>query len=148
MQETKLSFLSDACGGKLTGMDQTIKDVKIDSRRCGEGDMFVCVVGENNNGHKYIKSAYESGCRAFLVSEPVEEMSDAGYVHVENTESAFAKMADGYLSQFDIRRVAATGSVGKTTAKEMISSVPFSDFSNISFNSFSLKPCPLMFFST
>ena len=46
--------------------DCEIKDIAYDSRKCGEGILFVCLVGAFTDGHKYIQSAYEKGSRFFL----------------------------------------------------------------------------------
>ena len=74
MKTTDVRFLCDACGGRLSGnADQKISGVKIDSRAAGSGDLFICIVGEKTDGHLYAGSAYENGCRAFLVTKDIEE---------------------------------------------------------------------------
>ena len=124
MKETSIQSLCKACNGYLTGnKDAMVFDVKIDSRAASDGDMFVCVVGDVNNGHDYAESAYSNGCRVFLMSEKsrademVNDHEDAAVVVADNTVNAFEQMAEWYLSQFDIKKVAVTGSVGKTTTK-------------------------------
>ncbi len=132
MRATKLGMLADACSGILTGDAQmTVCDVKIDSRACVPGDLFVCVVGENKDGHDYINSAYEKGCRCFLVSRDMK-IEGASFIKVEDTKAAFAKMAEAYLNQFSLRKIAVTGSVGKTTTKMLTAAVMQSRYNTIS----------------
>lgn len=132
MVATKLGFLAKACGGALTGDAQaTVYDVKIDSRECLSGDLFVCVVGESKDGHDYINSAYERGCRCFLVSREIE-FEGASFIRVDDTKAAFTKMAEAYLNQFSLRKIAITGSVGKTTTKMLTAAVMQSKYNTIS----------------
>jgi len=123
LRSTDIAFLAQACGGTLSGIRQDIKGVRIDSRECGEGDLFVCVVGEKNDGHRFIPKAYELGCRAFLVSEDCDELPGAAYVRVEDTTHAFRLMAQAYLAQFPVIKIGVTGSVGKTTTKMLTAAV-------------------------
>ncbi|MBR3296381.1 MAG: UDP-N-acetylmuramoyl-tripeptide--D-alanyl-D-alanine ligase, partial [Firmicutes bacterium] len=124
MKSTDIAFLADACGGRVSGNTQLyIDNVKIDSRACGQGDLFVCIVGEKNDGHDYIMKAYDQGCRAFLVSEPVGEQEDAAYIHVEDTNLAVRLMAQAYLAQFPVIKIGVTGSVGKTTTRMLTAAV-------------------------
>lgn len=131
MRPSSLRFLSDACSGILEGDPNVlVKDIKIDSRECGEGDLFVCIVGEKNNGHDYIKSAFNQGCKNFLVSEDIH-MEGANFICVDDTLKGLQKMAGGYLAQFPVRKVAVTGSVGKTTTKMLTAAVMSSRFRTV-----------------
>ena len=124
MRSTDAAFLAEACGGRISGEEGIIvKNVKIDSRACGPGDLFVCIVGEKNDGHNYISKAYGQGCRAFLVSEDVEEAPGAVYIHVEDTNLAVRQMAQAYLAQFSVIKIGVTGSVGKTTTRMLTAAV-------------------------
>ena len=124
MLPTRTDFLAKACGAELTGdPGYLVRDVKIDSRSCTDGDLFVCVVGEINNGHRFARSAYDLGCRAFLVSEDIDVPSDAVIIKADNTEEALKKMALAYISQYNIKRLAVTGSVGKTSTKMLTAAV-------------------------
>ena len=124
MRPVNASFLASAAGAQLLGCkDRMVTDVKIDSREAGEGDLFVCVVGEINDGHDYIAGAYANGCRAFLMSRPVfadmllAKDPQVAVILADNTETAFRDMAKAYLDQFPVRKVAITGSVGKTSTR-------------------------------
>ena len=101
MRPCSVRYLADACGGTVTGdSGYLVRDIKIDSRACGDGDLFVCVIGEINDGHNFVRSAYDNGCRAFLVSRDVELPEDAVLIHTDDTMQAFRHMAETYLAQF------------------------------------------------
>ena len=138
MEKTSIEFLCDACSGKLLGDKAiTVSGVRIDSREAGEGDLFVCVVGEINDGHKFAESAYGGGCRAFLMSDEttavqmVETHKDSAVVLTKDTVKAFEEMADAYLRRFNVKKVAVTGSVGKTTTKMLTAAVMSSGYRTI-----------------
>ena len=138
MIRTSINFLAKACNGKVLGQQEAfVENVKIDSREASEGDMFVCVVGEFNNGHDYADSAYQGGCRCFLMSdefaagELASKYPDASVILSDNTIDAFEKMAESYLAQFSVKKVAVTGSVGKTTTKMLTAAVLGSRYNTI-----------------
>lgn len=130
MKTTDALFLADSCGAEIYGDPSLhVNNVAIDSRAAGDGSMFVCVIGEKNDGHNYIEKAYENGCRVFLMSRktPAESFSDSHpdccVMLVGSTEKGFSDMAVSYLSQFPLKRVAITGSVGKTTTRILTAAV-------------------------
>lgn len=105
--------------------DTVIGRVERDSRSAVEESLFIAIIGENNDGNNYVEQAYENGCRAFLISsekakEQLEQHADAAVLMAENTKEALYKMAAAYLAQFDILKIAVTGSAGKTTTKDML----------------------------
>lgn len=116
MEKTKLSALANWCGGIAQG-EADITGVSIDSRSCKPGDLFVALSGENTDGHKYIGSAASNGAAAALVQHPV--ISDIPTVVVEDCQKALGAMAAQYRMSLPMKVVAITGSVGKTTTKEM-----------------------------
>lgn len=101
-----------------------IQSVITDSREKKLNSLFVAIKGENVDGHKYIKGAYENGAVAVLVNENFEDFSETiTYIVVKDTVKALQDFATWYRLRFDIPVVAVTGSVGKTTTKDMIYSV-------------------------
>lgn len=108
-------------GGKLVGENIDITGISIDNRTTGTGDLFIAIVGEVHDGHKFIESAVKNGAFAVLV----ENDGDYGvpYIKVENTTKAFGAIAKAHKNKFNIPVVAVTGSVGKTTTKDMIAGV-------------------------
>lgn len=95
-----------------------------DNRKCEPGSLFVAFVGEKTDGHKYVSAALEAGAVGALVSkDPGEYAEGKFYVLVPDTILAVGELAGAYRNRFDIPVVGITGSVGKTTTKDMIASV-------------------------
>ena len=126
MKNLTFANIAKACGGTYIGdetqLDTTITGAVIDSRQVKEGYLFIPIKGERVDGHKFIPTVFEQGA-AIVLSE--HELTDpAGpYVLVESTTDAMKKLAAFYRKSLDIKVVGITGSVGKTSTKEMISSV-------------------------
>ena len=116
-----LSQLSHIVEGSLKGPDVDFDSVSIDSRTISRGALFVALKGPNFDGHNFIPSAREQGAAAARVSEPASDILPA--VRVEDTRLALGTLAASWRSDFDIPIVAVTGSNGKTTVKEMLSSI-------------------------
>lgn len=122
MEQRKLSALARFAGGTLLGEDKVIRNISLDSRSV-EGDcLFIAVKGENTDGHKYLRGAAENGAAAVMVHEDIGEFP-LPVIRVENTEQGLLNMAAGYRDEFSIPVVAVTGSVGKTTTKDMTAAV-------------------------
>lgn len=127
MNKTSVRDIIHATGGKLVKGSESgfITGVKHDSRDCGEGDMFVAIAGVNRDGHEYIPDVVAKGCMTFLVAhtdrwfEQVKK-EDITVILAEDTVCAMGELAGWYLSTLDVRRVAVTGSVGKTSVRDMI----------------------------
>ncbi|HNO49268.1 MAG TPA: Mur ligase family protein, partial [Chitinophagales bacterium] len=112
--------------------DKKIETVAIDSRNIQLGSsniLFFCLVGEQNNGHRYIQKCYESGVRNFVISETIEfsKYADANFICVENTISALQSFAQFHRLQFLIPVIGITGSNGKTIIKEWLYQLLSSD---------------------
>ena len=131
MKTTSVRKLAADGGCSLYG-DTSVQvcGVKIDSRICEPGYLFIAVKGENFDGHDYLENAYSNGCRAYLVSEEskglalLEKHPDAALMVCEDVTPSFEHMAAAYLGQFpDLKKVAVTGSVGKTTTKALVTAV-------------------------
>lgn len=130
MKDTHVQFIADACGGQLLGNPENrIRGVAIDSRRVEEGQMFVAVAGPSKDGHDYLQEAMDRGSRVFLVSREdripraLLEETSVTLILTKDTEEGLTRIASAYLDQFRLHRVAVTGSVGKTTTKEMTARV-------------------------
>lgn len=123
MKELTLKQLAQWCGGRLVPEDAdcVIKGIQQDSRDILHGDLFVAIAGEHFDGHSFVKKAAEAGARAALVSR--ETGNGIPEIVVEDTILAYGSIAKKYLEMLNIPVVAITGSVGKTTTKEMISGV-------------------------
>lgn len=116
---------AEACGAKIYGkcdLSTVLGEIIIDSRLVKESDVFVAYKGEKTDGHKYISTALDKGA-ACCLAEYVPEGEERCVLVVENVQTALEKIASAYRSTLDIPLIGITGSVGKTTAKEMISAV-------------------------
>jgi len=128
MESITLAQLLTAVNGKLLGNDTDLETpilrVDTDSRNIHEGALFIPLVGERFDGHAYINSALEGGAVGCLTARERESYRpDKFYVKVGNTQRALRDLAAWYKERFQIPFVAVTGSVGKTTAKDMIAAV-------------------------
>lgn len=118
-----------AANGRLVcgDADAVITDVVTDSRQAGPGSLFVPIVGERVDAHRFIPDVMSAGAVASFTSEQAgtsAEMSGNGaLIYVEDTLEGLQKLACWYREQFDIPVIGVTGSVGKTTTKEMIGAV-------------------------
>lgn len=100
--------------------DAFIDDISTDTRTLKKGSVFVALKGENFDGHNYGKKAMELGAEAVIAERAVD---GARCIIVDSTYKALLDLAAYYRRKFDIPLVGITGSVGKTTTKEMISLV-------------------------
>jgi len=100
-----------------------VRDLLIDSRRLIHPDhcLFVALVSERNDGHKYIAELYEKGVRGFMVSEvPEGHFPGANFILVNDTMVALQQLGAFHRRQFDIPVIGITGSNGKTIVKEWL----------------------------
>ena len=127
MEPITVRELLAATDGKLLGdvsLDTTISGVETDSRAVHDGDLFVAIRGENIDGHQFITGALEGGALGCLTAVPPKEaVPGKFYVLVEDTVQALGQVARAYKAKFPIPVIGITGSVGKTTTKDMIASV-------------------------
>jgi len=117
-----------ATGGELRAGNRwlTVEGVAIDSRDVKKGDLFVAIPGSRVDGHDFVSEAFGRGARAALVSRwPVGTVGEGeeAVIQVENTVSALGDLARVQRDRYDIHVVGVTGSVGKTTTKEMVAGV-------------------------
>lgn len=103
---------------------QNVTSVSTDSRKIPVGCLFIPLVGEKFDGHNFIDQSLEAGAVGCLCSKvPQELREDKFYIQVEDTRLALRAVASAYREKFQIPFVQITGSVGKTTTKEMVAAV-------------------------
>lgn len=126
MKNMTLENIEKACGGRYIGTEAEKKTevlgVVIDSRQVGSGYLFVAIPGEKVDGHKFIPDVFAKGAAAVLSEQQLEDPAGP-YILVESTTKALRDLAEYYRKSLDIKVVGITGSVGKTSTKEMIASV-------------------------
>ncbi len=134
MEALTLKEILEAVKGRLLGdfadLEVTVDRVETDSRAITGGSLFLPLMGERFDGHAYINQALESGAAGCLTQRERESyLPGKFYIKVDSTHRALRDLAVWYKNRFDIPVVAITGSVGKTTTKDMIASVLSEKFS-------------------
>jgi len=100
-----------------------VNDIVIDSRKASKENAFVAIVGENLDGHDFINLAINQGCKTIIKNKDNNvdiENKEINVIEVNNTEVAFGDIARLYKNKFEIPFIAVTGSVGKTTTRDMV----------------------------
>lgn len=126
MKNMTLEHIAAVCDGTYIGSEtdkkHEIKGAVIDSRLVEKDYLFIPVRGEKVDGHSFISSVFEKGALAVLSEEQLENPAGP-YILVKSSLDAMKKLAADYRRSLDIKVVGITGSVGKTSTKEMIASV-------------------------
>ncbi|MBQ2985991.1 MAG: UDP-N-acetylmuramoyl-tripeptide--D-alanyl-D-alanine ligase [Tyzzerella sp.] len=126
MKAMSLKEIAAACGGHYYGeeskLNKKVSGVAIDSRKIEEGYLFIPIKGARVDGHTFISQVMEKGALCTLSEKPLDTESDT-YILVESCEQALKDLAEHYRNALDIKVIGITGSVGKTSTKEMIASV-------------------------
>ena len=119
MKELTLKQAAEDCRGTLTPeqAEGMITGVQIDSRRVKPGDLFVAIKGEKSDGHDFIGMAASLGASAALVQRPVKAAIPT--ILVPDTIKAYGDLAAARRERMGVNVIGITGSVGKTTTKEM-----------------------------
>ncbi len=128
MEKINVKEILEAVGGQLLGEIDAEKtfvvNVQTDSRAAEAGDLFVAIVGERFDAHRFVPGAMEKGAAGCLVSKVPETVPEGKFcVLVPDTAKAMGDLAAYYRRRMGIPVVGITGSVGKTTTKDMIASV-------------------------
>lgn len=119
-----LKAVAEACGGVLhgdNGNNARAAGVELDSRKLQTGYIFIATKGERVDGHSFISQAFEKGCLG-VVCEKLPEKMAGPCILVEDSFKALQDIAAFYREQLSVKVVGITGSVGKTSTKEVIAS--------------------------
>lgn len=107
-----------------------ITSINTDTRNLQPGEGFLALRGNNFDGHNFVGEAIEKGASCVIVEQEytlnseIEQLSNnIPILQVENTLKAYQKIARWWRDRFDIPVISVTGSVGKTTTKELIAEV-------------------------
>ena len=128
MEALTLRQLLEAVNGTLLGdfddLDAQAVQVSTDSRNITPGCLFIPLEGERFDGHSFINSALEAGAAGCLTARERESyLPGRFYIKVRSTQRALWELARYYKKLFPIPFIAVTGSVGKTTTKDMTAAV-------------------------
>ncbi|MEI8216706.1 MAG: UDP-N-acetylmuramoyl-tripeptide--D-alanyl-D-alanine ligase [Eubacteriales bacterium] len=131
MKPIKIKDLVKSINGELLqgNKENIISGVKIDSRKVCEDDLFVPIKGEFLDGHDFIQQSIIQGCSAVLISNMEfyhkykSIGSEAAFIFVQDPIKAIQDFSAFYINLFNIKKIAITGSTGKTTTKEMLHAI-------------------------
>lgn len=121
----KLSKIIECTNGEPIGefRDYEINDFVTDTRKMVANSLYIPLIGENFDAHMFISDALEMGAIATLTSKDIAPIDGKVIIKVADTLKAFQNIAKYQRETTKIPLVAITGSVGKTTTKDMIASV-------------------------
>ncbi len=126
MRGLSLENIIAACHGDYFGPLEILRcevtSVITDSRKAENGCLFAAIAGERVDGHDFIPAVMEAGALC-CIGEKLPEKSIRPFIRVRDTVEALQMIAEFYRTRFDIPVIGITGSVGKTTAKEMVAAV-------------------------
>lgn len=126
MKNMTLSNIALACNGIYYGdkakENQEVMSITTDSRQAKAGCLFVAIRGERVDGHDFIKEVFAKGAIG-VISEKVLEEPAGAYILVKSSLQAVKEIAEFYRRQLNVKVVGITGSVGKTSTKEVIACV-------------------------
>ena len=126
MKHMTLREIAQACKGTYFGSEESmgkeVSGVVIDSRKVEKDSLFVAIRGARVDGHTFIPKTIEDGALCALSEEDLGDVSYP-YIRVESCTQALKDLAEHYRKSLDIKVVGISGSVGKTSTKEMIASV-------------------------
>ncbi|MDP6482755.1 MAG: UDP-N-acetylmuramoyl-tripeptide--D-alanyl-D-alanine ligase, partial [Nitrospinota bacterium] len=111
------------------GRRRTIEGISIDSRTTGPGELFIPVIGERRDAHRFIPQALERGAAAILAqgdrigAQAPGWGANASIITVEDTTRALGDLAAFHRGRFHLHLAAVTGSSGKTSTKDMTAAV-------------------------
>jgi UDP-N-acetylmuramoyl-tripeptide--D-alanyl-D-alanine ligase len=114
--------------GEAISPQQTVIGIATDTRSVQPGELFVALEGESFNGHDFAQQAVEKGAIAAVVRQgAITAAASLPRLEVENTLTAYQSLGQWWRQQMAVPVVAITGSVGKTTTKELVAAalLPF-----------------------
>jgi UDP-N-acetylmuramoyl-tripeptide--D-alanyl-D-alanine ligase len=126
MFEYRCSEVAAMMGGSLTGSDRVVRGVNYDSRSTQVGDLFFALSGEHSDGHAYVAAALAAGAGAAVVNAGRLRPRGAEggtLIAVDDPLVALGILAARHRQRFRTRVVGVTGSLGKTTTKDLIAGV-------------------------
>ena len=100
-------------------VEKDIDDICIDSREAKSGDLFIALKGENVDGHDFVKSAFENGVALSLIQRE-NCRCEENLIKVDSTYQGLLDLANYNVARTNAKYVGVTGSIGKTTTKNLI----------------------------
>ena len=139
MKDITVKDILECTGGKLiTGNENIVcKEFSKDTRTIKEGDIYIGIKGENFDGNVFWKKALDNGAMGVIVQgiefdkQDIETYQDKVIIEVKDTLRALYKLASYKRDIYDVPVIAITGSVGKTSTKDMVASVVSQKFKTL-----------------
>jgi len=129
MIKQSIEMIVKSCNGVIInkGNLAIVNKISTDTRTIEEGSMFIPLIGENFDGHIFIKDAIKNGASVVLIQkgklDNIDIPQNISIIQVEDTLKALKDIAYYYRNLFNIPFIGVTGSVGKTSTKDLISGV-------------------------
>lgn len=117
----QLSEIASLADGQWQGQDVAIAGISTDSRRVQPGDLFVALKGEHFDAHDFISPELEKRAQAVMVHQAT--VSSLPTLCVDDTLRGLSRWARAWRQQLSLKMISITGSNGKTTVKQMCSSI-------------------------
>lgn len=128
METLSVAEIAQALGGRYN-RNAEITSICIDTREIVPGSLFIAIKGERFDGHDFIPKAFELGAAAVISHKAV--VCDRPVIYVPDTRRAFLQLAAWYRRRYPVFTAAVTGSVGKTSTKDMIYTVLSSKYKTL-----------------
>ncbi len=116
-----LDWIAKVLGVAYKGTNRPVANINTDTRSIADGEVFLAIKGPNFDGHKFVADAQQSGAIAAIVEHEVA--ADIPQFVVQNSRRALGLLGEAVIRQVQPKTVAITGSVGKTTVKEMTAAI-------------------------
>lgn len=124
--------IASAVGGVLVGNDAEVASVSTDTRSIEKNALFIAVKGERFDGNDYIQAAAQNGAAAVISDRELNSVqADIPIIYVEDSRTAQLKLARYHRDKFSVKLCGVTGSVGKTSTKDMIFAVLSAGFNTL-----------------
>lgn len=122
MLKLSLDEIVKATKGKLLlNNNKEVEYISTSSKEIKENTLFIPIKGEKYDGHDFLEDAYNNGCRIFLTDKNHEfYKKDISLIEVNDTLLALGSLARFYLDKFNVDLIGVTGSVGKTSTRDII----------------------------
>ncbi|MFW5979821.1 MAG: UDP-N-acetylmuramoyl-tripeptide--D-alanyl-D-alanine ligase [Halanaerobiales bacterium] len=126
MEAMSIEEIRKAVGGKIVqgNPSEYIDSISIDSRKIEPGELFIAIIGENYDAHTFIPDAVNKGAGGLIVDRSIKAYPGVAVIRVKDTTEALQDLAAYNRRRYeDLEIIGITGSVGKTTTKDMIASI-------------------------
>ena len=122
MKPINATQLAEIISGELIAGEGALSfnGVSIDSRTVQPGQVFFAISGENFDGHDYVAAAIEKGAVCIVVQRKIDTPTKTPLIQVDDCIAALAQFAAWYRQQLSAKVIAITGSVGKTTTRQIL----------------------------